>query len=102
MKKSELIKWLELYNDDLPVKVDTPNGLFEPTAIKKDGDVLVLYNLYDITGEQLMYHNVTNVIVANKESSDTIGRLEPKGCGGFIEKKDIKHKQPKQPKQRKK
>ena len=70
MKKSELIKWLELYNDDLPVKVDTSEGLFEPTAIKKDGDALVLYNLYDMTGEELMYHNVTNVIVANKESSD--------------------------------
>jgi hypothetical protein len=70
MKKSELIKWLELYNDDLPIKVDTSNGLFEPTAIKKNGSVLVLYNTYDITGEELMYHNVTNVIVANKESSD--------------------------------
>jgi hypothetical protein len=69
MKKSELIKWLELY-DDLPVTVDTSNGLFEPTAIKKVGNVLVLYNLYDITGEELMYHNVANVIVANKESSD--------------------------------
>jgi hypothetical protein len=101
MKKSELIKWLELYNDDLPVKVDTSEGLVEPTAIKKDGNVLVLYNLYDITGEELMYHNVTNVIMANKESSDIIGRLEPKGCKYFIEKKDIKHKQHKQPKQRK-
>jgi len=70
MKKSELIKWLELYNGDLPVKVDTSKGLFEPTAIKKDGNVLVLYNTYDITGEELMYHNVANVIVANKESSD--------------------------------
>jgi hypothetical protein len=70
MKKSELIKWLELYNDDLPVTVDTSNGLFEPTAIKKEGNVLVLYNTYDLTGEELMYHNVANVIVANKESSD--------------------------------
>ena len=87
MKKSELIKWLELYNDDLPVKVDTSKGLFEPTAIKKDGNILVLYNTYDMTGEELMYHNVTNVIVANKESSDIIGRLEPKGCEYFIEKK---------------
>ena len=67
MKKSELIKWLELYNDDLPVKVDTSEGLFEPTAIKKAGNVLVLYNTYDLTGEELMYHNVTNAIVANKE-----------------------------------
>jgi hypothetical protein len=39
MKKSELIKWLELYNDDLPVKVDTSEGLFEPTALKKAGIV---------------------------------------------------------------
>jgi hypothetical protein len=70
MKKSELIKWLELYNDDLPVKAATSNGLFEPTAIKKDGNVLVLYIPYDINGEELMYHNVANVIVANKESSD--------------------------------
>lgn len=70
MKKSELIKWLELYNDDLPVKVYTSEGLFEPTAIKKAGSVLVLYIPYDITGEELMYHNVANVIVANKESSD--------------------------------
>jgi hypothetical protein len=70
MKKSELIKWLELYNGDLPVKVATFKGLFEPTAIKKAGNVLVLYNPYDITGEQLMCHNVTNIIVANKESSD--------------------------------
>lgn len=70
MKKSELIKWLELYNDDLPVKVDTSKGLFEPTAIKKAGDVLVLYNPYDITGEKLMYHNVANVIVANEGSSN--------------------------------
>jgi hypothetical protein len=29
-----------------------------------------LYNTYDLTGEELMYHNVTNAIVANKESSD--------------------------------
>jgi hypothetical protein len=70
MKKSELIKWLELYSDDLPVKVDTSNGLFEPTAIKKNGSVLVLYNTYDLTGEELVHHNVANVIVANKESSD--------------------------------
>ena len=70
MKKSELIKWLKLYNDDLPVAVDTSNGLFEPTAIKKDGDVLVLYIPYDLTGEELMYHNVTNVIVANEGSSN--------------------------------
>jgi hypothetical protein len=70
MKKSELIKWLELYNDDLPVKVDTSEGLFEPTSIKKAGDVLVLYIPYDLTGEELMYHNVANAIVANKESSD--------------------------------
>ena len=70
MKKSELIKWLELYNGDLPVKVDTSEGLFEPTSIKKAGDVLVLYIPYDLTGEELMYHNVANVIAANKESSD--------------------------------
>ena len=70
MKKSELIKWLELYNDDLPIKVDTSNGLFEPTAIKKAGNALVLYIPYGFTGEKLMHHNVTNVIVANKESSD--------------------------------
>lgn len=70
MKKSELIKWLELYNDDLPVKIDTSEGLFEPTAIKRSGDALVLYIPYDLTGEELMYHNVANVIVANKESSN--------------------------------
>lgn len=70
MKKGELIKWLELYNDDLPVKVYTSEGLFEPTAIKKAGNILVLYNPYDITGEELMYHNAANVIVANKESSN--------------------------------
>ena len=70
MKKSELIKWLELYNDDLPVKVDTFKGLYEPPAIKKAGNALVLYIPYDLTGEELMHHNVTNVIVANKESSD--------------------------------
>jgi hypothetical protein len=70
MKKSELIKWLELYNDDLPVTVDTSNGLLEPAAIKKAGNVLVLYNTYDLTGEELMYHNVTNAIVANKGSSN--------------------------------
>lgn len=68
MKKSELIKWLEIYNDDLPIKVDTLNGLFEPTAIKKTGNALVLYIPYNLTGEELMYHNVANVIVANKES----------------------------------
>lgn len=66
MKKSELIKWLEIYNDDLPIKVDTSNGLFEPTAIKRGGDALVLYIPYDLTGEELMHHNVANVIVANK------------------------------------
>jgi hypothetical protein len=70
MKKSELIKWLELYNDDLSVKVVTSEGVFEPTAIKKVGNILVLYNTYDLTGEELMYHNVANVIVANKESSN--------------------------------
>jgi hypothetical protein len=70
MKKSELIKWLEIYNDDLPIKVDTSNGLFEPTAIKKAGNALVLYIPYDITGEELMYHIVANVIIANKESSN--------------------------------
>ncbi len=70
MKKSELIKWLELYNDDLPVKVYTLKGLFEPTAIKKDGNILVLSNPYDLTGEQLMYHNAANVIAANEESSN--------------------------------
>jgi len=70
MKKSELIKWLELYSDDLPVKVYTFKGLFEPTAIKRDGNILVLYNPYDLTGEQLMYHNAANVIAANEESSN--------------------------------
>ena len=70
MKKSELIKWLELYNDDLPVKVNASEGLFEPTAIKKAGNVLVLYMPYDLTGEELMYHNAANVVVANKELSN--------------------------------
>lgn len=28
-------------------------------------------------------------------------QFEPEGCENFIEKRDIKHKQPKQPKQRK-
>ena len=70
MKKSELIKWLEIYNDDLPIKVDTSNGLFEPTAIKKASNALVLYIPYDLTEEELMYHNVANVIVANKELSN--------------------------------
>ena len=61
MKKNELIAWLEMYHEDLPVHVHTSNGTYEPTAIEREGDVLVLYLPYGITGEELVYLNVKNL-----------------------------------------
>lgn len=64
MKKSELIKWLEIYEGDPEISVAAGTNIVIPNVLEKVGDKIMLSQQFGISDKEIRVLNLTNAFTS--------------------------------------